>query len=137
MEDEVDYAYSQLKNFLVERPVESYGKGSGFKDKKKCKFLVLKNLEEAYQEAKNKFIVRKKEEERLEKLKLVVYEGEFERESEDFYKILGVKKGSTTETIAKVYRKLALEFHPDKNKSRLAEVEFKKIKRAYEVLSDE
>ena len=54
----------------------------------------------------------------------------------DFYKILGVSKNSTPDEIKKAYRKLAVEFHPDKNKSKEAEEKFKGINEAYEVLSN-
>lgn len=54
----------------------------------------------------------------------------------DYYKILGITKGSTDDEIKKAYRKLALKFHPDKNKSAGAEDRFKEIAEAYEVLSD-
>ena len=54
----------------------------------------------------------------------------------NYYKILGVTKGSTDEDIKKAYRKLALKFHPDKNKEADAEEKFKEIAEAYEVLSD-
>lgn len=54
----------------------------------------------------------------------------------DYYKTLGIPKGSTDEDIKKAYRKLALKFHPDKNKSPGAEEKFKEVAEAYEVLSD-
>ena len=55
----------------------------------------------------------------------------------NYYKILGVNRGSTEEDIKKAYRKLALKFHPDKNKESDAEEKFKEIAEAYEVLSDQ
>lgn len=56
----------------------------------------------------------------------------------DYYKTLGLNKTSTTEEIKKAYRKLAFQFHPDKNPNNPeAEETFKKISEAYEVLSDE
>ncbi|OWF41399.1 dnaJ homolog subfamily B member 4-like [Mizuhopecten yessoensis] len=54
----------------------------------------------------------------------------------DFYKILGVTKASTDDEIKKGYRKMALKYHPDKNKSPGAEEKFKEIAEAYDVLSD-
>ncbi|KAH8296266.1 hypothetical protein KR054_003846 [Drosophila jambulina] len=54
----------------------------------------------------------------------------------DFYKILGIDKKATDDEIKKAYRKLALKYHPDKNKSPQAEERFKEIAEAYEVLSD-
>lgn len=54
----------------------------------------------------------------------------------DFYKILGIAKGSNDDEIKKAYRKLALKYHPDKNKAAGAEERFKEIAEAYEVLSD-
>lgn len=54
----------------------------------------------------------------------------------DYYKTLGICKGSTEEDIKKAYRKQALKWHPDKNKSGAAEEKFKEIAEAYEVLSD-
>ena len=53
----------------------------------------------------------------------------------DYYKTLGVEKSATPDEIKKAYRKLALEFHPDKNKSKEAENKFKEINQAYEILS--
>ena len=54
----------------------------------------------------------------------------------DYYKILGVQKGANEDEIKKAYRKMALKYHPDKNKSPGAEEKFKGIAEAYEVLSD-
>lgn len=54
----------------------------------------------------------------------------------DLYNILGVDKNSDPDTIKKAYRKLAAQFHPDKNKSPDAENKFKEINNAYEILSD-
>ena len=54
----------------------------------------------------------------------------------DYYKILKVPKKSTKNEIKKQYYKLALKYHPDKNKSKEAEEKFKRIPEAYYILSD-
>lgn len=54
----------------------------------------------------------------------------------DYYKVLEISKGANDDEIKKAYRKLALKYHPDKNKSPQAEARFKEIAEAYEVLSD-
>lgn len=55
----------------------------------------------------------------------------------DFYDILGVSKSASIEEIKKAYRKLALEWHPDRNKKPEAHEKFKEINEAYAVLSDQ
>lgn len=55
---------------------------------------------------------------------------------EDYYELLGVAKDATAEDIKKAYRKKAVQFHPDKNKSAEAEDMFKKVSEAYDVLRD-
>ena len=54
----------------------------------------------------------------------------------DYYDILGVGRGVGEEDIRKAFRKKAMEFHPDRNKSADAEDKFKEINEAYQVLSD-
>jgi curved DNA-binding protein len=55
----------------------------------------------------------------------------------DYYQTLGVAKGASQDEIKKAYRKLAVKYHPDKNKGdKAAEEKFKKISEAYAVLSD-
>lgn len=56
--------------------------------------------------------------------------------AKDYYEILGLKKGASDREIKKAFRKLALKYHPDKNKSKLAEEKFRDIAEAYDVLSD-
>ena len=56
-------------------------------------------------------------------------------DSKDYYEILGVSKTASADEIKKAYRKLALQYHPDRNKSKEAEGKFKGINKAYEVLS--
>jgi curved DNA-binding protein len=56
----------------------------------------------------------------------------------EYYKILGLAKTASADEIKKAYRKLALQYHPDKNPgSKEAEAKFKEINEAYAVLSDE
>ena len=57
--------------------------------------------------------------------------------NKDLYKILGVSRNATAKEIKSSYRKLAREFHPDRNTSKEAEQKFKEITAAYAVLSDE
>ena len=54
----------------------------------------------------------------------------------DYYKILGVPRSADADEIKRAYRKLAREFHPDRNKSPDAEQRFKEANEANEVLSD-
>lgn len=54
----------------------------------------------------------------------------------DYYQILGVSKAASADELKRAYRKLALEWHPDRNKSPEASAKFKEITKAYEILSD-
>ena len=55
----------------------------------------------------------------------------------DYYQLLGVSRSADTEEIKKAYRKLALQYHPDRNQgSKEAEERFKEVTQAYEVLRD-
>ena len=57
-------------------------------------------------------------------------------EKRDYYDILGVSKRATDEQLKIAFRKKALEYHPDRNKSKDAEEKFKEINEAYQILSD-
>jgi molecular chaperone DnaJ len=54
----------------------------------------------------------------------------------DFYQLLGVERTASDAEIKKAYRKLAMDYHPDRNRSPDAEARFKEIAEAYEVLRD-
>ncbi len=57
--------------------------------------------------------------------------------SKDYYKTLGIEKKASSEDIKKAYRKLALQYHPDKNKGdKIAEEKFKAVNEANSVLID-
>jgi len=57
--------------------------------------------------------------------------------AKDYYEVLGIKKGASSDDIKKAYRKLAVKYHPDKNAGdKAAEDKFKEINEAYAVLSD-
>jgi DnaJ-class molecular chaperone len=57
---------------------------------------------------------------------------------ENYYQLLGLKKGATDDQIKKAFKKMAIKFHPDKNKDDPdgAKQKFQKIANAYETLSD-
>ena len=56
--------------------------------------------------------------------------------SRDYYKLLGVTREASEKEIKQAYRRLALQFHPDKNTDLSSEEKFKSIAEAYEVLGD-
>jgi len=58
-------------------------------------------------------------------------------EKRDYYDVLGVPRNASKDEIKDAYRKLALQYHPDRNKSPDAEEKFKEISEAYAVLSDD
>lgn len=55
----------------------------------------------------------------------------------DYYEVLGVARSASSQEIKKAYRKLAMEYHPDRNGEPGAAERFKEVNRAYEVLSDD
>jgi molecular chaperone DnaJ len=56
----------------------------------------------------------------------------------DYYEVLGIQKGASKDDIKKAYRKLAIQYHPDKNPgNKEAEEKFKEATEAYEILSDD
>lgn len=57
--------------------------------------------------------------------------------SKNYYDILGISKTASTDDIKKAYKKLAMKYHPDRNKDDAsAEKKFKEINEAYQVLGD-
>ncbi|XP_054164166.1 dnaJ homolog subfamily B member 9-like [Oppia nitens] len=56
--------------------------------------------------------------------------------AKDYYQLLGVSRDASERDIKKAFRKLAVKYHPDKNKAKDAEDKFREIAKAYEVLSD-
>ena len=54
----------------------------------------------------------------------------------DYYEVLGVDRSATEEEVRRAFRKLAFQYHPDRNKNHDAEEKFKEINEAYEVLSN-
>ncbi|MFL6440907.1 MAG: molecular chaperone DnaJ [Nitrososphaeraceae archaeon] len=55
----------------------------------------------------------------------------------DYYDVLGIPKSASKDDIKNAYRKLALQYHPDRNKAAGSEEKFKEISEAYAVLSDD
>lgn len=55
----------------------------------------------------------------------------------DYYEVLGVTRDADKNTLKKAFRKLAQQYHPDVNKTTEAEIKFKEINEAYQVLSDD
>ncbi len=58
-------------------------------------------------------------------------------EKRDYYEVLGVSKNASKDEIKDAYRKLAMQYHPDRNKAADAEDKFKEVSEAYAVLSDD
>ena len=54
----------------------------------------------------------------------------------DYYEVLGVERGASADDIKKAFRKLAFQYHPDRNKEPDAEEKFKEVSEAYAILSD-
>ena len=63
-------------------------------------------------------------------------EGTMTTQKRDYYEVLGISRSSSDEEIKRAFRKLALEYHPDRNKSDGAADQFKEINEAYQVLTD-
>lgn len=55
---------------------------------------------------------------------------------QDYYQVLGVSRNATEDEIKRAFRRLAFQYHPDRNKDHQAEEKFKEINEAYQVLSD-
>ena len=55
----------------------------------------------------------------------------------DYYEVLGISKNAANDEIKKAYRKVAMQYHPDRNPGdNAAEEKFKEAAEAYEILSD-
>ncbi len=57
-------------------------------------------------------------------------------QKQDYYDVLSVARGASAEEMKKAFRRLAMQFHPDRNQEAGAEARFKEVNEAYEVLSD-
>lgn len=57
-------------------------------------------------------------------------------ESADLYSVLGLERSASPDEVKRAFRRLAMDYHPDRNKAPDAEAKFKQVNAAYEVLSD-
>lgn len=57
-------------------------------------------------------------------------------EDDDLYQLLGIQRGASSEDIKKAYKREALRWHPDRNNAPNAELQFKKVSEAYQLLLD-
>jgi molecular chaperone DnaJ len=57
-------------------------------------------------------------------------------QKQDYYDVLGIARNASADELKKAYRRLAMQYHPDRNKEPDAEARFKEVTEAYEVLSD-
>ncbi len=67
-----------------------------------------------------------------------IYEGRCLTAKKDYYEILGIRRDADQDTVKKAYRKLAMQYHPDRNPGRekWANEKFKEINEAFSVLGD-
>ena len=57
-------------------------------------------------------------------------------QKQDYYDVLGVPRNAGADDLKKAFRRLAMQYHPDRNQEPGAEAKFKRVNEAYEVLSD-